>query len=829
MTNDDWPDLTGSHNRKPPDRGGGGAGGGAGTEVLHQGGAQSEATGTRPKTNDGMRGAAPATSSPSEETPSGVSNDSNQDSARLSQKVIDFRDPRNLPALGQAINYARVAAGPRRSEAAGTDMPETYRLTLELVSYDNSRNYTMNHDELAKLLFERIRLPGGECILGYDSNEQQYIHLDIDARVKAETLNLADGFVIRQGLRMKPIRPVENDTLVKLFWTPMHMDNAEIKAVLEMFGTVTGEIEYTKFKIRKDAPAATKELEKIRKCSDREVKMKLNMAIPPNIKVGTKKIRVWHHKMKKQCFWCLQLEDVCPYDADGKACKEAGTCEKEDWENFWNEMCRDLRENPMTGIAEQSQFERSVAKHMVASNFPKDVTAMDVVEMFGLGGIMIDPEGCEILVLNESARVTFGIDHLTAEEKDWIMININRMKCKDRRIFIQPLVELTPKKTVDPAEMERKREEERKKLEEEAKRKAEEEARKNFEMSKSHLEKMKGRQLSNKEKKKLRRSLAGPVILDDEDEDTLDNRRRTAEAAVPILPHLAVRTVPDTPDLNEGNEGWSYVTSPGRRKNRKSKESQEMKDRLPGDTLYGTLEEQLAEAERLQRQLQGYVTPNQGRLQGFVTPSLSPKSQRPPRVRNVFQTLAEIREEGVDGGDEEAPQGGDGANRQDTLSTTPFSGVSTPLHEISEPRELGELKQLSSDSDSESDDGTQKLSPCYTCAEDEDEHEEVSEVEVSDEDDDGTESLKDLSPGSVESLVGEFEKKIREEGKKSNNNKRSRSDSNTPDKSNASPALTKREKKKAKVKARAEAAKKVQDVNCKTRDNFLKSPKSSTQ
>ena len=82
--------------------------------------------------------------------------------------------------------------------------------------------------------------------------------------------------------------------------------------------------------------------------------------------------------------------------------------------------------------------------------------------------------------------------------------------------------------------------------------------------------------------------------------------------------------------------------------------------------------------------------------------------------------------------------------------------------------------------------------------------------------------LNDLSPGSVESLVVEYENKIK------NNNKRTRSDSITPDKGNASPALTKRERKKAKVKAKkAEAAMKVQNVNCKTRDYFQKSPKSS--
>ena len=60
--------------------------------------------GARRKTTNGMRGATPATSSPSEASPSGVSNNSPTDISaaeearnNLRKKVNDLRNPRNVP------------------------------------------------------------------------------------------------------------------------------------------------------------------------------------------------------------------------------------------------------------------------------------------------------------------------------------------------------------------------------------------------------------------------------------------------------------------------------------------------------------------------------------------------------------------------------------------------------------------------------------------------------------------------------------------------------------------------------------------------------------
>ena len=143
---------------EPPDRdrdcgGGSGEAGGShrGLEDRH------EETRTRCKTINGMRGTTPATSSPSEASPNGVSvndcpSDISAEEARnnLSKKVNDLRDPRNLPALGGALNYAQAAG-----QNAKANKPSTYELVLELLSFDNSRNLQLFVD---KVLFTHHRL-----------------------------------------------------------------------------------------------------------------------------------------------------------------------------------------------------------------------------------------------------------------------------------------------------------------------------------------------------------------------------------------------------------------------------------------------------------------------------------------------------------------------------------------------------------------------------------------------------------------------------------------------------------------------------------------------
>ena len=766
---------------RPPDPGdpGGGGGGEEGAVDGAVGGAPgdsgnastsgnvsgngSKETGTRPKKkNDGA--------------PVGVSTDSGSDSSddnmgsvTMSEKAKDLRDPRNLPALGSAMNYARAVA--KQSQQVGSnEAKDTYHLTLELVSFNNSRNYTMNHDELAKLLFERIRIPGGESIVGFDANEQQYIHLEIDARVPKETLNLTDSFMIRQGLRMNPIRPVVSDTLVKLFWTPMGMNNEEIKKVLSLFGTVTSEVEYTTFKIRKDAPAATKELEKIKKCSDREVRMKLETAIPPNIRVSGRKIRVWHHRMKKQCFWCLQLEDKCNFEADGKACKAASPNDQANWDEFWEEVVKNLTNDPIEPITEDYQLGQSTAKLMVGSNFPKDVTVEEVAEFFGSHGIEIDPEECVITSLPESARVTFKIDHLDQESKGWMMINANRKKIREKRIYIQPLVDLTPQKTKDAAKAAEDANQKTKEVAEvtEEQQRIINERKRLFKKSKEDLEKQAGRSLSNKETKSLRKSLA----------PALDKIHEVTE-------------VPDTPVPDDEKEG-SFVT----RRNSKSKggtlpvstfskaqtrsfyrdiDSTDVnvfeRLKLPGDTLYGSLEDQLELVKQMKK-----------------------------------------KENASDDG-EEASKDSDGGDADERLKLGSSGSTLEP----------GQLLQLSDDSIPLYNLSDTLVSPSKE-DNDEDESSEDSddkESDVSKEFDTLAEAtLGDVSPQSVSKLVNQFEDHMK------GRNKRGRGNSTTPESKSGSPPLTKKQAKKARQKQRKQSEKNsgISDANVMlTKEFFMKS------
>ena len=113
-----------------------------------------------------MRGTTPATSSPSEASPNGVSvndcpSDISAEEARnnLSKKVKDLRDPRNLPALGGALNYAQAAG--QNSKA---NKPSTYELVLKLFC---SRNLQLFVD---KVLFTI------DSLLNFEIGKVQQVH-----------------------------------------------------------------------------------------------------------------------------------------------------------------------------------------------------------------------------------------------------------------------------------------------------------------------------------------------------------------------------------------------------------------------------------------------------------------------------------------------------------------------------------------------------------------------------------------------------------------------------------------------------------------------------
>ena len=80
----------------------------------------------------------------------------------LSKKVKDLRDPRNLPALGGALNYAQAAG-----QYAKANKPSTYELVLELLSFDNSRNLQLFVD---KVLFTI------DSLLNFEIGKVQQVH-----------------------------------------------------------------------------------------------------------------------------------------------------------------------------------------------------------------------------------------------------------------------------------------------------------------------------------------------------------------------------------------------------------------------------------------------------------------------------------------------------------------------------------------------------------------------------------------------------------------------------------------------------------------------------
>ena len=289
-----------------------------------------------------------------------------------------------------------------------------------------------------------------------------------------------------------------------------------------------------------------------------------------------------------------------------------------------------------------------------------------------------------------------------------------------------------------------------------------------FKKSKDDLEKQAGRSLSNKETKSLRKSLA----------PALDKIHEVTE-------------VPDTPVPDDEKEG-SFVT----RRSSKSKggtlpvstfskaqtrsfyrdiDSTDVnvfeKLKLPGDTLYGSLEDQLELVKQMKK-----------------------------------------KENASDDG-EEASKDSDGGDADERLKLGSSGSTLEP----------GQLLQLSDDSIPLYNLSDTSVSPSK---EDNDENEgsedsDDKESDVSKEFDTLAEAtLGEVSPQSVSKLVNRFEDHMK------GGNKRGRGNSTTPESKSGSPPLTKKQAKKARQKQRKQSEKNsgISDANVMlTKEFFMKS------
>ena len=131
--------------------------------------------------------------------------------------------------------------------------------------------YTVNNDELAKLLYDRFRF-GEFDIIKIDYSAMKVIKVKVRAGVDIEQHKNTSAYSIRPGLWVLPMKEIKQEKRIKLSWLPNEVTNEEITEVLELFGTVTGQATDLKFQIDDRADELTMRLRNVF-CNDRKIEM----------------------------------------------------------------------------------------------------------------------------------------------------------------------------------------------------------------------------------------------------------------------------------------------------------------------------------------------------------------------------------------------------------------------------------------------------------------------------------------------------------------------------------------------------------------------------
>ena len=246
-------------------------------------------------------------------------------------------------------------------------------MELRLYRDNETIPYTVNNEELAKMLYKRFQF-GEFDIVKIDYSAMKSIKIKVRAGVNVENHKNTSAYAVRPGLWVLPMKELKQEKQIKLSWVPAEMTNAEINEVLELFGTVTSEATDLKFVIDDKEDELTKRLRNVY-CNDRKVTMVVEKNIPSYIKIQNRKIKVWYRGQQFTCARCLQSHLQCKGKAVARECQKFDKENKlkRDFDEWWEEV---KKSTPVrSAMGDDESFTTETLKIFF---FPADATREDV-------------------------------------------------------------------------------------------------------------------------------------------------------------------------------------------------------------------------------------------------------------------------------------------------------------------------------------------------------------------------------------------------------------------------------------------------------------------
>ena len=369
-----------------------------------------------------------------------------------------------IPQEGQAskATYASKVTG-SRNERTKLNVLDVY-----LDRKDNSVNFNLSKEELAKLLFKKMAVDP-KSVIKVDTSGFGKIHIEFAGNVNLETMTNLPVFDIRNGLRTKFYRPHHRkDTLVTINWLDIETPDSLVSHVLGHFGKLKSNVQWAKFKKEENESSLAGLLNSILS-GERQVWMEIDKPIPSYAIIDGRKAKIYHPGQRRTCARCQKTAEHCLGNSNAKLCDERGgdkvavdivwkdTLERVGYTEWLGGKEIELEENEVdtgdSGSIDASN-KISVTKYpncdgFVLSNLPDDTTDAAIEQM--IEKVVLNGSEQVSILPSESSRKRF----IKTEDKSLIqkiVDKLNNKSLKGRLIYCRPHIPTTPPKKAVPSE-----------------------------------------------------------------------------------------------------------------------------------------------------------------------------------------------------------------------------------------------------------------------------------------------------------------------------------------------------------------------------------------
>ena len=220
-------------------------------------------------------------------------------------------------------------------------------LDIFLERKDPSINYTLNKEELSKLLFQRMKIPPNQ-VTKIDTSAYGKIHLELSPQLIPEKFMNLPAFDIRDGLRTKFYRPHhKKEVLVTFSWLDLETSDDFLCHILSFFGKIKSGVQYSKFREEPGESNEAKLLNNILS-GERKVWMEVEKSIPSYAVVSGRRIKIFYNGQRRTCARCCKPRELCPGESNARVCEQNGG-EKVKTEKMWKETLETVGYIPWAG------------------------------------------------------------------------------------------------------------------------------------------------------------------------------------------------------------------------------------------------------------------------------------------------------------------------------------------------------------------------------------------------------------------------------------------------------------------------------------------------